>query len=356
VTLDLTKSNASFSVPGPLRIYLSTQTGISIDPTSTSLNYVSGNNGLASVDTDLGTLTLLGSGTFTTTGATGNGVQDVYSLTFNGSALTTLLNTLQSKGTLRLVVMEEHQGDVFISEAGGFSAGIQSGVVFRFNGQTLAQSLKISDPNPQMGASFGHSMASDASNLLVGAPGVSATGKVGVGEAYLFNADTGALLRTFVNPELDNSALFGNSVSLLGNYAVIGAPGANSVLGGASGNTDVGAAYVFDATTGAFLVKIANPANGQNQEFTLNDETQEGGLLALGDNLIATSHKTATGVAYVFSVVPEPYSFDLLAIGTLFSLAARFVRLATPLQDRVQFRTLSLSVLSIPYRCGCGYV
>jgi PEP-CTERM motif len=103
-TLDLTENNAAFTVPGPLSVYLSTATGVSIEPTNTNLNYVGTNNGLASVDTDLGTLTLLGSGTFNSTGTANNGSQDFYSLTFTGSALTSILNTLNSKGTLRLVM------------------------------------------------------------------------------------------------------------------------------------------------------------------------------------------------------------------------------------------------------------
>jgi hypothetical protein len=103
-TLDLTESNAAFTNPGPLSIYLSTQTGVSIESTNTTLNYNGTNNGLASVDTDLGTLTLLGSGTFNTTGNTNNGSQDFYSMTFSGAALTSILNTLNTHGTLRLVM------------------------------------------------------------------------------------------------------------------------------------------------------------------------------------------------------------------------------------------------------------
>ena len=84
-----------------------------------------------------------------------------------------LINTIANPeagagGTLFGFDLEEHQGDVFISEAGGFSAGIQSGAVFRFSGQTLTQTLKISDPNPQLGAAFGHAMDSDTAKLLVG--------------------------------------------------------------------------------------------------------------------------------------------------------------------------------------------
>jgi hypothetical protein len=74
-TLQLTQFNAAFSLPGPVSVYLSTATGVSIESTNTTLQYNSGLNGLASVDTDLGTLSLLGSGTFNTTGNVNSGQQ-----------------------------------------------------------------------------------------------------------------------------------------------------------------------------------------------------------------------------------------------------------------------------------------
>jgi len=103
-TLQLTESNASFSNPGPVSIYLSTATGVSIEPTNTGLNYNGTNNELASVDTDLGTLALLGSGSFNATGPNNNGTQDFYAMMFTGSALTAILNTINTHGSLRLVI------------------------------------------------------------------------------------------------------------------------------------------------------------------------------------------------------------------------------------------------------------
>jgi hypothetical protein len=106
--LQLTESNSAFTAPGPFSIYTSTQTGVSIEPANTNLNYVSGNNGLASVDTDLGTLTLVGTGTFNSTGTANNGQVDFYNVNFTGAGLTTVLNALNSHGTLRLVVTPDN--------------------------------------------------------------------------------------------------------------------------------------------------------------------------------------------------------------------------------------------------------
>src|SRR5262249_16005263 len=62
VVLSLVESNSSFTAAGPFSVYLSTQTAVSIQPTNTSLNYVTGQDGINSVDSDLTPLTLLGSG------------------------------------------------------------------------------------------------------------------------------------------------------------------------------------------------------------------------------------------------------------------------------------------------------
>ena len=44
-----------------------------------------------------------------------------------------------------------------------------------------------------------------------------------VGQAYLFNPDAGALLRTFNDPEPANNVQFGQSVAMINHYAIIGA-------------------------------------------------------------------------------------------------------------------------------------
>jgi len=110
VTLQLTQVNAAFSAPGPISVYLSTQNGVSIESTNTSLNYVSPNNGAASVDSDLGALTLLGTGAYTGSAATPNGTQDFFALTLSPAASSTFVNALRVGGTVRLAVTPDTAG------------------------------------------------------------------------------------------------------------------------------------------------------------------------------------------------------------------------------------------------------
>jgi len=85
----------------------------------------------------------------------------------------------------------------------------------------------------------GFSVSISGNNVLVGAiPGGE------VGQAHLFDATTGALLKTFDDPTVTTDDQFGFSVSISGNNVLVGAPG-DDTNGG-----DVGQAHLFDARTG----------------------------------------------------------------------------------------------------------
>ena len=99
---------------------------------------------------------------------------------------------------------------------------------------------------------FGVSVALDGNNVLIGARNDDTQG-VNVGQAHLFDATTGALLRTFDDPTPTNSDFFGVSVALNGNQVLIGAQGDNTQ------GVDVGQAHLFDATTGALLQTFDDP-------------------------------------------------------------------------------------------------
>jgi PEP-CTERM motif len=104
-TLQLTQSNAAFSVGGPVSVYLTNNIAADIQPGTSSLADQNATSfpadGSSSVDPALAPLTLLGSGDYV---VGSNGDTDSYSLSFSGAGLTTLLNAINSPSTLRLVV------------------------------------------------------------------------------------------------------------------------------------------------------------------------------------------------------------------------------------------------------------
>lgn len=120
----------------------------------------------------------------------------------------------------------------------------------------------LNNPTPAQGDSFGRSVAISGNHVLVGAPGDDHGELSGVGRAYLFSAATGALIRTFDPPNLLEFASFGSSVAISNSLVLIG-----SILDGSSVSRP-GAAYLFDASTGALLHKLSpRPESGDYSGF-----------------------------------------------------------------------------------------
>lgn len=110
LSISLTQSNAAFTAPGTVRIYLSTDTTTSIESTNTALKFDTSSLP-GGVGSQLGTLYSLGTGAFTTTGAVNNGTVDTYSLTLDSAAKAYLISQLNTPGALvRLVITPETDG------------------------------------------------------------------------------------------------------------------------------------------------------------------------------------------------------------------------------------------------------
>lgn len=221
--------------------------------------------------------------------------------------------------------------------------GSGSGSAYVFDAITGNQLWKLTASDGSPNDEFGLSVSVSGKYALIGAPGDNPKGSSS-GSAYLFDVTTGQQLQKFVPSDGSAFNQFGYSVSIDGNLAVMGSP-YNTVRG----HSDAGAAYVFDATTGAQLLKLtANDAadvdefgfvsisgdlvlvgailddlNGsaylfdantgtQLQKFTASDilpgsNAQFGYAVGISDGLSvvgAWAHNNTAGAAYVF--VPEP--------------------------------------------------
>jgi hypothetical protein len=114
--------------------------------------------------------------------------------------------------------------------------------------------VELTSPNAQSGGTFGFSVAVSGTTGVVGAPFETASGHADAGNAYVFDASTGALLSTLTSPNAQTLGEFGYSVAIAGNTVVVGAP--DEVI---SGNTNAGHVYTFDATTGAVISRFHSP-------------------------------------------------------------------------------------------------
>jgi len=112
----------------------------------------------------------------------------------------------------------------------------------------------LTNPNDP-GGRFGASLATIGSNLAVGDP--SDQSGPGIGAVYLFDPTTGALLQTWYTPQspcsnCDNN--FGGQIAGVGGKVLVGA--ATEKVGTL---TFAGQAYLFDASSGALLLTLQSP-------------------------------------------------------------------------------------------------
>ena len=126
----------------------------------------------------------------------------------------------------------------------------------------ITQTAVITDPDedPVTGG-FGGSLSIDGNNIVVANAFYDNAGK-----AYVFNATSGALIRSLENPNqtdlLGEDDRFGAAVDISGDYAVIGAP-----LEDGAGGEQQGKAYLFDITTGTLLQSETNPNDDTDYYF-----------------------------------------------------------------------------------------
>ncbi len=154
----------------------------------------------------------------------------------------------------------------------GTNAHQGAAYVFLRTGITWAQQQRLTamaGPSSDAAANdrFGASVAISGDYALVGANLKTISGNSAQGRAYLFNR-TGTAWAVSTNPfgALDGTAndQFGSSVSLSGDYAIVGAPNKNI-----GSNNGQGAAYLYYRTGGtnwSFVRRITDnaPANTSN--------------------------------------------------------------------------------------------
>ena len=178
--------------------------------------------------------------------------------------------------------------------------GTNSGVAFIY---TIAnQSYHVALVNPvadgnDSAEQFGRAVAISGEYVIVGARYNSGTG----GKAYIYNASTGALVHALDNPSANDPTgdQFGNAVAINGNYALVSAYAEDDASGSESGKV-----YVFNVTTGALLHTLDNPnAYGTSvSDYFGYSVSISGNYAIIGALLEDDAGGSASSKAYIFNV------------------------------------------------------
>jgi len=185
-----------------------------------------------------------------------------------------------------------------LAEDGATVAVEDAGAAFLFDGETGQLLQTYISPTPSEDAQFGYSVAAVGENVLVGAR-LDETGAAGVGAVYLFDGTSGNLLQSFVNPTQSasgNPTGFGRSVAAVGDNVLVGARWDDA------GEEGGGGAFLFDAATGELLRTFSSPTPFGGEEFgfcvaALGNDVLVG---ARWDNRWDNLGEDSGGAAYLF--------------------------------------------------------
>ena len=198
---------------------------------------------------------------------------------------------------MRLVADDSHAGDEF-----GFGINLQddlaiigapsyetgTGAAYLFDLQTGDQINKLVPTDPLYGSDFGADVAVSNDYALVGAPGNYDILGLVPGSVYVFDVSSGQQMRKLEPADGLGGDEFGFDVAIDGNLAVVGAP---------NGGADVGAAYVFDVITGQQLAKLV-PEDSQAGNNFGGAVDIEGTTALIGAS--GLSNRGILGAAYLF--------------------------------------------------------
>src|SRR5207249_4548025 len=175
-----------------------------------------------------------------------------------GALLTTLLEPAPAASDQFGAAVAAVGSDLLVGAPHFNSGAAHAGAVFVF--QSGGGVRTLTKPTPAFDDLFGFALAAAGDTVVVGAP-FDASGAPGAGAAYLFDASTGALLHTFLNPLANPDGRFGSAVAIAGGAVLIGAPFDDT------GAADAGIAYLFDAASGALLATFENPTPAPGDQF-----------------------------------------------------------------------------------------
>ena len=168
-----------------------------------------------------------------------------------------------------------------------------SGAAYLFNASTGAQIAKLLPSDGEMGDQFGFSIAIDNGVVAVGA--LFGDGVVGdSGAAYLFDASTGAEITKLLPSDGVSTESFGSAIAIDNGVVVVGA------FYDDDNGFDSGSAYLFDAFTGVQIAKLL-ASDALYLELLGRSVAIDNGVVAVG----APDNGSGPGAAYVFDVAEE---------------------------------------------------
>lgn len=170
--------------------------------------------------------------------------------------------------------------------------GADAGIAYLVDASTGDVLRTFKSPHPAVDGNFGCSVAAVGNRVLIGAYHEPTEHVKRAGNAYIFDASTGKLLHTLVKPSPAPDDRFGWPATVLGENFLVSSKWDDT------GATNAGAVFLYDSQTGELLQAFRKPQPSAGDGF--------GNVLAaVGDNLLVADYNDDTkgpdaGAAYLF--------------------------------------------------------
>ncbi|MDQ3199897.1 MAG: integrin alpha [Verrucomicrobiota bacterium] len=173
------------------------------------------------------------------------------------------------------------------------------GQAFLYNGATGALLKTFDSPTPRNGGNFGRALAGveDANgdgvrDVLVGAPNEGNTSFAGFGNVHLFSGASGALIRTIKSPMPSDTGRFGQSIDATADFTGDGRR--DALIGEPNGGPNQpGKVYLYDIAANTFPVTFNPPPDTSGEVVG-----------TFGESVAAMADLTGDGVPEV--VIGDP--------------------------------------------------
>jgi len=176
------------------------------------------------------------------------------------------------------------------------AAAAGAAYVFEYDGSTWTETQKLLPADPVAAGSFGASVAVDDERILIGARGATGT-QAASGAAYVFEKEGSQWVEQAKLSGADavSGSFFGTSVSLEGDCAGVGAFSQSVETGGA--------AYTFVNVNGSWneVAKVKASNGSGNNQFGWTVSTSNGNLIAGAPFADVNNSTTFTGAAYIYN-------------------------------------------------------
>jgi len=193
-------------------------------------------------------------------------------------------------------------GIVLVGSTSDDDNGNSSGSAYLFDQPTGIEIAKLLPDNGNAGDGFGNSVGLDS--------GLAAVGTEGGNTAYIFDSTDGTQLFELVSEDISFGDQFGRSIGIDDGIVAVGArfKSDNGIFSGA--------AYLFDAGSGAQIAKLLREDGYDGDRFG-HSITISGGVVAVGAYLDGHSGIVNAGSVYLFSAPQEACVPDINGDGTL---------------------------------------